>query len=394
MKNGILAGHIPAFPGAPYFNCFQGMTMEKTKFFKSPYFWLIMLLPLGGVVYAAARYLPGFAGFYSAAVYPAIAGFFGSITGALPFSIMEIVIAAGIFLAVFWPVQAALAVRKGQKTVSAAFGGVLLKIISAASAVLFLFVIFCGVNYYRPGFADTVGLEVRDSSVDELYELCSDLLDEANALSTQLEHASDGTTLYPKDNYTMAKEACRGYSELCEEYEFLRMGAVTFGRPKPVFFSVVMSYLQISGVYSPYTVEANVCTAGPDFLRGATMMHEQTHLRGFMIEAEANFVAYLACMESGDPYFEYSGTSLALLYSMNALYEVDPERCLELRARYCEALDADMRAQSDYVHAYDTKIAEVSDSINDTYLKLNAQQDGVRSYGKMVDLLLAYWREK
>ena len=29
---------------------------------------------------------------------------------------------------------------------------------------------------------------------------------------------------------------------------------------------------------------------------------------------------------------------------------------------------------------------------NDTYLKLNDQQDGVRSYGKMVDLLLAYRR--
>ena len=37
------------------------------------------------------------------------------------------------------------------------------------------------------------------------------------------------------------------------------------------------------------------------------MMHEQTHLRGFMNEAEANFVAYLACENSSDPYFEYSG---------------------------------------------------------------------------------------
>ncbi|MBQ6801694.1 MAG: DUF3810 family protein, partial [Oscillospiraceae bacterium] len=35
---------------------------------------------------------------------------------------------------------------------------------------------------------------------------------------------------------------------------------------------------------------------------------------------------------------------------------------------------------------------EVSDAVNDTYLKLNDQQEGTRSYGKMVDLLLAYRR--
>ena len=44
------------------------------------------------------------------------------------------------------------------------------------------------------------------------------------------------------------------------------------------------------------------------------------------------------------------------------------------------------------VTEYDLSAKEVSDKVNDTYLKLNDQQDGVRSYGKMVDLLLAYRR--
>ncbi len=368
--------------------------MKTSKIIKSPYFWLILLLPVGSALYAAARFFPGFARWYSSVPYPALAGFFGSITGAVPFSLMELAIAAAVFFAVFWPVKAALAVKHGQKSARSAFSGVLLKILSVVSAVFFLFVIFCGINYYRPSFAESVGLDVHDSSVDELYALCSDLLESANSLSTELEHSSDGTTLYPESDYTMAKEARKAFEKLEEKYSFLAIGSSTFGTPKPVFFSFVMSYLQISGVYSPYTLEANVCTAGPDFLRGATMMHEQTHLRVFMIEAEANFVAYLACIESGDPYLEYSGTSLALLHSMNALYKADPERAMELRYQYCEALDADMRAQSSYVAAYDTKIGEISDSINDTYLKLNSQNDGVQSYGKMVDLLLALWREK
>ena len=111
-----------------------------------------------------------------------------------------------------------------------------------------------------------------------------------------------------------------------------------------------------------------------------------------MNEAEANFIAYLACSESDSAYFRYSGACLALLHSMNALYSADYELWYELRLTYPYYVDADMRAQNAYIAAHDTKIAEVSETVNDTYLKLNDQQDGTRSYGKMVDLLLAYRR--
>ena len=96
--------------------------------------------------------------------------------------------------------------------------------------------------------------------------------------------------------------------------------------------------------------------------------------------------------ESENDYFRYSGNCLALLYSMNALYVADYSLWYELRLQYPDYISADMAAQNEYVNSYDTKVAEVSDKVNDTYLKLNDQQDGVRSYGKMVDLLLAYRR--
>ena len=124
------------------------------------------------------------------------------------------------------------------------------------------------------------------------------------------------------------------------------------------------------------------------------MMHEQTHLRGFMNEAEANFVAFLACENSADPYFEYSGYCHALLNSMNALYSADYEKWAQLRVCYSTAVDADMRAQNAYVDANESKVSEVSDAVNDAYLKLNSQTDGVQSYGMVVDLLLAYYRTK
>ena len=42
----------------------------------------------------------------------------------------------------------------------------------------------------------------------------------------------------------------------------------------------------------------------------------------------------------------------------------------------------------------DQVIAQVSETVNDAYLKANNQQDGTQSYGRMVDLLLADFRQR
>ncbi|MBQ4643818.1 MAG: DUF3810 domain-containing protein [Oscillospiraceae bacterium] len=366
--------------------------MKLKSLFKSPYFYFIMLVPLGFLLLAAARFIPGFADGYYNVVYRNLGGIFGSITGIFPFSLMEAGICSLVVLVFVWLVKLVLKGKEDTETVLRYFKSVLMKMISIACAVFFLFCVFSGTNYYREGFAEKNGLETKKSSVTELYELCEHLLNEATESGSKLYRGEDNLTVFDEKNFSMAREAKAEFEKFAGNYDFMKMGFGKFGTPKPVFFSEVMSYLLISGVYSPYTFEANVCTSGPDFLRGATMMHEQCHLRGFMNEAEANFMAYLACINSDSEYFRYSGNCFALLYSMNALYSADYELWYKLRVQYPEYISADMASQNEYVSAHDTKVAEVSDKVNDTYLKLNDQQDGVRSYGKMVDLLLAYRR--
>ena len=366
--------------------------MNLKSIFKTPCFYFIMLLPIGLLLIGAARFVPGFADFYYRTFYRFFGGIFGSITGILPFSLMEAGIASLVFLLVYWIIKLVLKSKEDEKAVLKYFGSVLKSIISLICLLLFLFCAFCGTNYYRAGFADEMGLEVKKSSVDELYNLCEFLVDEAIDSGSRLHRGENNITVFDEKNFSMANEAKAEFEKFCDDYGIADMGFWRFGTPKPVICSEVMAYLQISGVFSPYTFEANICTAGPDFLRGSTMMHEQSHLRGYMNEAEANFIAYLACANSDSEFFRYSGTCIALIYSMNALYSADYERWYELRIQYPDYLDADMRAQNAYIDAHDTKVAEVSDAVNDTYLKLNNQQEGTRSYGGIVDLLLAYRR--
>ena len=53
-----------------------------------------------------------------------------------------------------------------------------------------------------------------------------------------------------------------------------------------------------------------------------------------------------------------------------------------------------MQENNPYWNRYEGKVAEVSNQMNDTYLKLNNQEEGVQSYGRAVDLMLAYYREE
>lgn len=366
--------------------------MKIKSFLKTPFFYCLLLLPFGFLLLAAARFIPGFADGYYEIIYKNLGGLFGSITGILPFSLMEAGICSLVFMLIVWIVKLVLKGKEGKKAVLKYFASVLKSIVSIACVIFFLFAVFSGTNYYREGFAEKTGLTVKKSSKEELYDLCAFLLSEASESGSKLYRGADNVTVFDEKNFSMAREAKAEFEKFASGYDFMKMGFGKFGTPKPVFFSEVMAYLQISGVYSPYTFEANINTAGPDFMRGATMMHEQSHLKGFMNEAEANFIAYLACSKSDSEYFRYSGTCLALLHSMNALYKADYDLWYELRIQYPDFISADMAAQNAYIAAHDTKVGEVSDAVNDTYLKLNDQQDGVQSYGKMVDLLLAYRR--
>ncbi|HBU11922.1 MAG TPA: DUF3810 domain-containing protein, partial [Clostridiales bacterium] len=46
-----------------------------------------------------------------------------------------------------------------------------------------------------------------------------------------------------------------------------------------------------------------------------------------------------------------------------------------------------------YWDAYEGEVQDTVSEINDAYLRGQNQADGIKSYGRMVDLLLAYYSE-
>ena len=135
----------------------------------------------------------------------------------------------------------------------------------------------------------------------------------------------------------------------------------------------ILSIQNLTGVYSPFTVEANYNSGMTDYNIPFTACHELSHLRGFMQEEEANFIAYLACSRSVNAQFRYSGNLLGWVYCMSVLHTVDYDAWEEVRQTLAPEVEPDLAANREYWARYDGAVAEVSNKVNDTYLKANGQ---------------------
>ena len=134
--------------------------------------------------------------------------------------------------------------------------------------------------------------------------------------------------------------------------------------------------------------------AFPDYTIAYTAAHELAHQRGIAPEDEANFVAFLVCLESDDPYIRYSGYTNMLEYVLSALYRADGKSYTEVYRKIDNAVRREFAAYSDFFDKYrDSTASRVTDKVNDTYLKLNGTEGSV-SYGLVVDIAVAYYKNE
>ena len=258
------------------------------------------------------------------------------------------------------------------------------------SILWFMFTIGAGLNYARLEIGDAFGLEVRPSTVAELAALTEILVAQTNELSTQVARDDNGVMIISAHSYiALSGQARTIFREAGEEIPILR-GFVPHA--KPIVYSRFMSRLNIVGVYSPFTLEAHVNVDVLDYHIPATMIHELAHFRGIMREDEANFIAWLVGMRSGNPDFMYSGAMLALTHASGQLRRANREEYNRIMSAQNSYILADRRANWYYWRQFDGPLAEISQAANDAYLRAQRQEDGVQSYGRMVDLLLAYHR--
>ena len=349
--------------------------------------WL-SLLPLGIVAaQVAARFPEVVESRFSATVYPRVAGALSQLTSLLPISWAEVLLLAvvvGVVGKVLMAVVRLVSRRRRFRTVLVRG---LVDTVSLLGLVYWIFLLVWGFNYYRLPFSRLAGMSVVESSQEELVAVCERTIAKANELRTACAEDADGVAdfaLTDRDGLHRAlAESVTGFAAAGHVFPFL---GGSYGGPKAVYASEVMSYLGISGIYSPFTAEANINTTVPQPFLPFTMCHELAHQRGFAREDEANYIGYLTCRLHPEVTFQYSGYLQASLYLLAA---VEGDENARLRKTFSPAVERDLEAQRKWRQRYQSTVSKVSMRVNDAYLRVNGQEDGVRSYGRMVDLILA-----
>lgn len=360
--------------------------MKKSTKYKLLTLLLIPLVTLLSYWYSAAPY--SWEKFYSMGINKFFIQCLSLLFGWIPFSVFEILIyitvIVGIIYILYLIIKSLMHLKKSPKIL---LGG-LLNIGVFLTILYSCFMLMWGLNYKRPQFGISEQLIVGEYTPQELGDLYAHFLKQAGRIREQLPENEDGAMIALGDYRDIFKRAQKGYDVAGEKFIEL---TGDYGMAKPILISKWLNYTGITGIYSPFTGEPNVNTAILDMNLPVTTCHEMAHQRGFGFEDQCNFIAYLTCIMHPDLDFQYSGYILAISYVSNALASTDYDLLLELNNTMHPKVYFDLNYHNTYWKQFKGDVQEISDNINSSYLQANGVEAGTKSYGKVVDLLLAYY---
>lgn len=341
------------------------------------------------LVYVLARFWTAFAEFWARYPSQGLRFILAKLTSWIPFSLAEALILSLPVLAAAYIIYSNRALNRSDSP--RAFWSCLMPLICAIFLLLSYFCLAFGPCYFRNGLDTNLGFKREAVSAEDLRDCAVWLSGETEAIEDQIAYGASGHSYMPYSYYEMTGKLNDAFAAYAEKADYISSFRASV---KPVVLSVPMTYTHISGVYTFFTGEANVNVNFPDFCTPYTTAHEMSHQRGIAREDEANFVAFLVCMESDDVYIRYSALVNLLQYVLSALSRADSELYATVyRGHYSSALRSELSAYSKFFDEYRQSTAStVVGAVNDTFLQSQGQTQGTQSYGLVVDLFVAYYK--
>ena len=367
----------------------------------------LLFLFLSIALNVIARIFPQFAEGYVNHIFPIWVETYGRVTGVIPFSVGEWMLYLAVFLLFIWIIWGLavfiIKISKHNKK--------LCKFDYYKKYTMFLWWTFgivcvimtlnCFMLYQVPtvtkrfSMADHPGEEVSYGK-EELATLRDYVVERANELSEQMERDEQGYIITEVDLEQTAREEMSRLGE-----QFPNLGGY-YPKPKKFFASEFFSQQYIMGYYFPFSMEANYNDLIYVTNKPATICHELSHLKGFIREDEANFIGYLACVDSGEPLFQYSAYLSVIAYLDHDFYKSVGEEeywkhpAISTQVKKDDVfLTKEAWAQVENVSPLDTDmVQQASYDFLETTLNLNGVEDGLDSYSRVVELLLWYYDGK
>jgi len=312
---------------------------------------------------------------FSTRLYPWVQQGLTPVSSRLPFALLDLLLTAAFVAIVVGLARAVGAARRVRRIRPLAQA--LRRLTVGAAAVYLLFLLLWGFNYRRVPMTERLLVDEGGPETSEVVQLGLETVKRLNALHDSAH--SSGWRDAPWENAALRDAFMSVQRELSD---------APAAAPRPLKRTLVGPYLRwasIDGLINPFGLEV---LANPDLLPFEwpfVAAHEWAHLAGYADEAEASFVAWLACVRA-DVASQYSGW-LALYW------QISGELGAKERAEVAAALGPGPRRDLDAIVARVRRgewpwLQSAGWRMYDRYLKANRVEEGVRSYGAVVTLLL------
>jgi len=381
----------------------EAMEKDRPPRLKRRGLTFLVCLALLGIAWAASNSPDFVENVYAQNVGQLVARALAASTSWLPTSLAEIVVVSALlyllvpFTIAFWHV-----LQRKRRLPNALAAG-FFRFLAFSGIALTLFYLSWGMNYARAPLPQRLGWKPLETPADEaeygqqtqeLAGLCEELVQATNISYQQAVGSEDfGRPSFPSvaaGDLDAALDVAyeRVQSKLRLEESF----AISRGRAKPVAASMLMNYLNLGGFYFPWTGEANYNRLLPAPTLPHTIAHEKAHQRGITSEDEANFLGYLVCAMCDDAYVRYSGCLFAQRQLLGELYRRDSDKAQALIKLRFKGVQRDVDAIRAFWEQYEGVAGQVSEAVNDTYLKSQGVKGGVESYAASKSLIILFAR--
>ena len=322
--------------------------------------------------------------YYSNGIYLFISKFLRLLFGWLPISVGDLL----YILLIGYLIKRIYTILKNRKL---CLKNTLFKIGAFLAIIFFVFHMNWGLNYFRLPLHQTLKIENKPYTTDQLFEFTNSLI-----IKTNFIHASIAKSDTIMVDNSLSRNEIKAIAHTAYEQLQINYPQFTYSIPavKHSLFSLPLTYMGFAGYLNPITNEAQANYLIPKNSYPATLCHEIAHQTGIASESEANFVGYLAAIHSKDNYFNYSGYAMALRYCLFELYRKDPDKFEILKLKLNKGILKDIQYSQNFWKSYQNWSEKYFKSFYDLFLKANKQKDGIKGYNKMVVLLINYYKNQ
>ena len=359
-------------------NLFLIFTAMIAKKYILPLFLVLQII----VVKVASQFPAFIERYYSNGIYPIISRISRTTFGFTSISIGDIIYGIVLFFVFRW-------LWKSRQTWKINWKDNLLKVVSFASVFYFLFHLLWATNYHRIPLYEKLAIN-KEYSIDELEAFTIQLIEKTNAIQFQITKNDSAKIVVPYSMQEIFTLSVKSYASTEKYFPFLKYQIESI---KPSLISTPLSYMGFGGYLNPFTNEAQVNDCLPKYNFPTTTLHEMAHQIGYASESEANFIGYLASVNSEDVYFQYSGYSFALKYCLRTIERFEEGRSKKYFQLIHSGVLKNYEESKQFNEEYKSFVEPIFETFYDNFLKLNHQKDGMEGYSKFVGLLIGMERK-